>query len=181
MKENKRVEDSRFISQIQIKAKDCCSLNVEFTKFTEFHESVVLFSPNTYMSRLFIEGKCLSNMNCTVFLHTSLPFSFRFFFRFTILLKGLFYHALFSSRFQNEEILKKATTDYQEKLKKSEEKYRLLKKHAEEKIERFVFVICTLACGKQILSSVLFSWLLLACSAGVFWAGGSCLFMLVFL
>ena len=107
-------------------------------------------------------------MNCTVFLHTSLPFSFLFFFRFTILLKGLFYHALFSSRFQNEEILKKATTDYQEKLKKSEEKYRLLKKHAEEKIERFVFVICTLAYGKQILSSVLFSWLLLACSAGVF-------------
>ncbi|KAM7431597.1 Transforming acidic coiled-coil-containing protein 2 [Porites harrisoni] len=36
---------------------------------------------------------------------------------------------------KNEEILKKATTDYQEKLKKSEEKYRLLKKHAEEKIE----------------------------------------------
>ena len=44
---------------------------------------------------------------------------------------------------QNEEILKKATSDYQEKLKKSEEKYRLLKKHAEEKIERFVFdLIC---------------------------------------
>ena len=42
---------------------------------------------------------------------------------------------------QNEEILKKATTDYQEKLKKSEEKYRLLKKHAEEKIERFVFIV----------------------------------------
>lgn len=41
---------------------------------------------------------------------------------------------------QNEEILKKATSDYQEKLKRSEEKYRLLKKHAEEKIERFVFV-----------------------------------------
>lgn len=36
---------------------------------------------------------------------------------------------------KNEEILKKATSDYQEKLKKSEEKYRLLKKHAEEKIE----------------------------------------------
>lgn len=36
---------------------------------------------------------------------------------------------------KNEEILKKATTDYQEKLKRSEEKYRLLKKHAEEKIE----------------------------------------------
>ena len=68
----------------------------------------------------------------------------------TILLNGLFYHVLFSSRFQNEEILKKATTDYQEKLKKSEEKYRLLKKHAEEKIERFVFVICTLAYSKQI-------------------------------
>ena len=80
---------------------------------------------------------------------------------------------LFSSRFQNEEILKKATTDYQEKLKKSEEKYRLLKKHAEEKIERFVFVIGTLKYGKQTLSSVLFSWLLLACSAGVFWAGES--------
>lgn len=29
----------------------------------------------------------------------------------------------------------KATSDYQEKLKRSEEKYRLLKKHAEEKIE----------------------------------------------
>lgn len=42
---------------------------------------------------------------------------------------------------QNEEILKKATTDYQEKLKRSEEKYRLLKKHAEEKIERFVVVV----------------------------------------
>ena len=56
----------------------------------------------------------------------------------------------FSSRFQNEEILKKATTDYQEKLKKSEEKYRLLKKHAEEKIERFVFVISTLAYSKHI-------------------------------
>jgi len=42
---------------------------------------------------------------------------------------------------QNEEILKKATSDYQEKLKRSEEKYRLLKKHAEEKIERFVFII----------------------------------------
>lgn len=42
---------------------------------------------------------------------------------------------------QNEEILKKATTDYQDKLKKSEEKYRLLKKHAEEKIERFVFIV----------------------------------------
>ena len=41
---------------------------------------------------------------------------------------------------QNEEILKKATSDYQEKLKKSEEKYRLLKKHAEEKIERFVLI-----------------------------------------
>lgn len=103
------------------------------------------------------------NINCTVFLHTRLLFSFIFFFRFTILLKGLFYHVLFSSRFQNEEILKKATTDYQEKLKKSEEKYRLLKKHAEEKIERFVVVICTLTYGKQILSSVLFSWLLLAC------------------
>ena len=42
---------------------------------------------------------------------------------------------------QNEEILKKATGDYQEKLKKSEEKYRLLKKHAEEKIERFVLIL----------------------------------------
>ena len=42
---------------------------------------------------------------------------------------------------QNEEILKKATSDYQEKLKKSEEKYRLLKKHAEEKIERFVLIL----------------------------------------
>ena len=42
---------------------------------------------------------------------------------------------------QNEEILKKATSDYQEKLKRSEEKYRLLKKHAEEKIERFVFTL----------------------------------------
>lgn len=40
---------------------------------------------------------------------------------------------------QNEEILKKTTSDYQEKLKRSEEKYRMLKKHAEEKIERFVF------------------------------------------
>lgn len=40
--------------------------------------------------------------------------------------------------FQNEEILKKTTSDYQEKLKRSEEKYRMLKKHAEEKIERFV-------------------------------------------
>jgi len=47
---------------------------------------------------------------------------------------------------QNEEILKKATTDYQEKLKKSEEKYRLLKKHAEEKIERFVL---TCFCWEQ--------------------------------
>lgn len=36
---------------------------------------------------------------------------------------------------KNEEILKKATSDYQEKLKRSEEKYRMLKKHAEEKIE----------------------------------------------
>ena len=26
-----------------IKAKDCCSLNVELTKFAEFHESVLLF------------------------------------------------------------------------------------------------------------------------------------------
>ena len=26
-----------------IKAKDCCSLNVELTKFTEFHESVFFF------------------------------------------------------------------------------------------------------------------------------------------
>ena len=43
--------------------------------------------------------------------------------------------------FQNEEILKKATTDYQEKLKRSEEKYRMLKKHAEEKIERFCSVL----------------------------------------
>ena len=42
---------------------------------------------------------------------------------------------------QNEEILKKATSDYQEKLKRSEEKYRLLKKHAEEKIERFLFCV----------------------------------------
>ena len=41
---------------------------------------------------------------------------------------------------QNEEILKKATVDYQEKLKRSEEKYRMLKKHAEEKIERYVFI-----------------------------------------
>ena len=44
-----------------IKAKDCCSLNVELTKFTEFHESVFFFSPNTYVSRLLIERKCLSN------------------------------------------------------------------------------------------------------------------------
>ncbi|XP_078357818.1 uncharacterized protein LOC144642671 isoform X1 [Oculina patagonica] len=36
---------------------------------------------------------------------------------------------------KNEEILKKATSDYQEKLKRSEEKYRMLKKHAEEKME----------------------------------------------
>ncbi|XP_031554284.1 transforming acidic coiled-coil-containing protein 3-like [Actinia tenebrosa] len=36
---------------------------------------------------------------------------------------------------KNEEILKKATIDYQEKLKKSGEKYQMLKKHAEEKIE----------------------------------------------
>lgn len=48
---------------------------------------------------------------------------------------------LYSSLLQNEEILKKATSDYQEKLKRSEEKYRLLKKHAEEKIERFVFTL----------------------------------------
>lgn len=47
----------------------------------------------------------------------------------------------FPSKLQNEEILKKATSDYQEKLKRSEEKYRLLKKHAEEKIERFVFTL----------------------------------------
>ena len=47
----------------------------------------------------------------------------------------------FPSKLQNEEILKKATSDYQEKLKRSEEKYRLLKKHAEEKIERFVFAL----------------------------------------
>jgi hypothetical protein len=37
--------------------------------------------------------------------------------------------------FQNEEILKKATLDYQEKLRKSGEKYQMLKKHAEENIE----------------------------------------------
>ena len=155
-----------------IKAKDCCSLNVELTKFAEFHESVLFFFHQTPTSLdCWLKGNAwVININCTVFLRTRLLFSFIFFFRFTILLKGLFYHVLFSSRFQNEEILKKATTDYQEKLKKSEEKYRLLKKHAEEKIERFVFVICTLAYGKQILSSVLFSWLLLACSAGVFWA-----------
>ncbi|KAK3726938.1 hypothetical protein QZH41_014794, partial [Actinostola sp. cb2023] len=36
---------------------------------------------------------------------------------------------------KNEEILKKAAHDYQEKLRKSGEKYQMLKKHAEEKIE----------------------------------------------
>ena len=166
-----------------IKAKDCCSLNVELTKFAEFYESVLFFfhQPPTSLD-CWVKGNAwVININCTVFLHTRLLFSFIFFFRFTILLKGLFYHVLFSSRFQNEEILKKATTDYQEKLKKSEEKYRLLKKHAEEKIERFVVVICTLTYGKQILSSVLFSWLLLACTTGVFWAGESCLFVFVLL
>lgn len=166
-----------------IKPKDCCSLNVELTKFAEFHESVLFFfhQPPTSLD-CWVKGNAwVININCTVFLHTRLLFSFIFFFRFTILLKWLFYHVLFSSRFQNEEILKKATTDYQEKLKKSEEKYRLLKKHAEEKIERFVFVICTLTYGKQILCSVLFSWLLLACTTGVFWAGETCLFVFVLL
>ena len=166
-----------------IKAEDCCSLNVELTKFTEFHESVFFFHQTPTCLDCWLKGNAwVININCTVFLHSCLHFSFIFFFRFTILLKGLFYHVLFSSRFQNEEILKKATTDYQEKLKKSEEKYRLLKKHAEEKIERFVFVLGTLVYGKQILRSILFSWLLLACSAGLFGrARAVCLFMFVFL
>ena len=38
--------------------------------------------------------------------------------------------------FQNEETLKKAVADYQQKLKKQEEKYQMLKKCAEEKLEK---------------------------------------------
>ena len=41
--------------------------------------------------------------------------------------------------FQNEDTLKKCVADYQMKLKKQEDKYQTLKKHAEEKIEQYVF------------------------------------------
>lgn len=49
---------------------------------------------------------------------------------------------MMSHSVQNEEVLKKCAQEYLSRVRKEEQRYQALKIHAEEKLDKWVFIAC---------------------------------------